>query len=333
MLLPAPTPNELALDNENLLEAGSRQVTYGINTRVADTFIFRPPRRMGIVYHLAAVLLLAAAGTLGLLQASLAAVGPAFLLFVLPAVLAVSFGPVLLYDAYALWSASYTLERDGIRLQWGLRTEDIPMDTVQWVRAEAALREHLPVPVLHWPGAVLGRKYLRDGTPLEFLSARSRNLLLISTPSRVYVISPAHPDEFLEAFQTLAELGTISPVEARSVYPAFLLARLGRDRRGLALLFGGLLLSLVLLFWVGLSVRTRATITWQAPTVQASEAVPAVRLFLLPVLNAVFYAADVLLGLFFYRRNETRLASYLLWSVSLLTAGLFLGATFFILRA
>jgi lipid-A-disaccharide synthase-like uncharacterized protein len=288
---------------------------------------------MGLVYHFLAVLLLAAAGTLGLLQASLAAVGPAFLLFVLPAVLAVSFGPVLLYNAYSLWSASYTLERDGIRLQWGLRTEDIPMDTVQWVRTEAALREHLPVPVWHWPGAVLGRKYLRDGTPVEFLASRSHNLLLIATPTRVYAISPAHPDEFLQAFQTLAELGTISPVAARSVYPAFLLSRLGSDRRGLALLLGGLLLSLGLLFWVGVSVRTRATITWQTPTLQAAEAVPAVRLFLLPVLNLVFFTADALLGLFFYRRNETRVASYLLWGVSLLTSGLFLGATIFILNA
>jgi len=300
---------------------------------MAETYFFRPPRRMGLVYHLLAVLLLAAAGALGLLQASLAAVGPSFLLFVLPAVLAVSFGPVLLYHAYSLWGASYTLERDGIRLQWGLRSEDIPMDSVLWVRAEAAMREHLPVPWWHWPGAVLGRKYLRDGTPVEFLAARPRNLLLIATPGRVYAISPARPEEFLQAFQTLAELGTISPVAARSVYPVFLLSRLGRDRRALALLLGGLALSLGLLTWVGMNVRTRPTITWQAPTAQAAEPVPAVRLFLLPVLNAVIFTTNTLLGLFFYRRNETQVASYLLWGVGLVTAGLFLGAVYFILKA
>ncbi len=300
---------------------------------MAETYLFRPPRQRGIAYHLLAVLLLAGAGTLGLLQASLAAVGPTFFLFVLPAVLAVSFGPVPLYYAYSLWSASYTLERDGIRLQWGLRTEDIPMDAILWVRAEGALREHLPIPVWRWPGAVLGRKYLRDGTPVEFMAARPHNLLLIATSGRMYAISPARPEEFLQAFQALAELGTISPVKARSVYPAFLLARLGRDRRGLALLLAGLALSLALLFWVGMSVRTRASITWQAPTVQAAEPVPSVRLFLLPVLNAVFFAADTLLGLFFYRRVETRVASYLLWGVSLLTSSLFLGATYFILKA
>lgn len=299
---------------------------------MADTYFFRPPRRSGLVYHLLAVLLLTAAGSLGLLQASLAAVGPAFFLFVLPAILAVIFGPVLLYHAYSLWGASYTLERDGIRLQWGLRTEDIPMDTVMWIRMETTLREHLPVPWWHWPGAVLGRRYLRDGTPVEFLAARPQNLLLIATPGRVYAISPARPEEFLQTFQTLAELGTISPVAGRSVYPAFLLSRLARDRWALALLLGGLVLSLGLLVWVGMNVRTRETITWQAPTIQAPEPVPAVRLFLLPVLNAVFFTADTLLGVFFYRRTETQVASYLLWAVGLLTAGLFLGAVFFILK-
>ncbi len=298
-----------------------------------NIYIFRPPRRLGLAYHLAAVLLLAAAGFLGLLQASRAAAGPVFLPFVLPAILTVSFGPVLLYSAYSLWGASYGLERDGIRLQWGLRAEDIPMDSVLWVRSEAALREHLPVPLWRLPGAVLGKRSLRDGTPVEFFAARTQQLLLIATSARVYVISPAHPDEFLQAFKVLSELGTITPVEALSVYPVFLLSRLGRDGRGLALLFAGLALSLGLLTWVGLSVRTRATITWQTPTTQVAEPVPSVRLFLLPVLNAVFFMADTLLGLFFYRRNETQVASYLLWGVSVLTAALFLGAVFFILRA
>lgn len=286
-----------------------------------------------MVYHFLAVLLLAAAGFLGLLQASRAAVTPAFLLYVLPALLALIFGPVLLYNLYALWGASYSLERDGIHLQWGLRSEDIPMNSVLWVRPEAEFREHLPAPRIRLPGAVLGRRTLRDGTPLEFFAARARQLLVIATPARLYVISPLRPEAFIQAFKNLSELGTITPVTARSVYPAFLLSRLGRDGRGLALLGAGLALSLGLLTWVGMSVRTRAFIVWQTPIVQAVEPVPAVRLFLLPVLNALFYATDTLLGLFFYRRSETQVASYLLWGVSVLTAALFLGAVFFILRA
>jgi hypothetical protein len=310
-----------------------RRCIRGINRLVAESYLFRPPRRFGLAYHFAAVLLLAAAGFLGLLQASRAAVGPVFFLFVLPAILAVSFGPVLLYNAYSLWGASYSLERDGIHLQWGLRSEDIPMDSVLWVRPEAALREHLPLPWWHWPGAVLGRRTMHDGTPVEFFAARARQLLLIATPARMYVISPARLDEFLQAFQTLSELGTITPVVARSVYPAFLLSRLVRDVNGLALLLAGLALSLGLLTWVGMSVRTRESITWQTPSTRIVDPVPAVRLFLLPVLNAVFFTADLLLGLFFYRRVETQVASYLLWGVSVLTAILFLGAAFFILRA
>ena len=299
---------------------------------MAESYHFRPPRRLGLVYHLAAVLLLTGAGFLGLLQASRAAIEPVFLLFVLPAILALFIGPVLLYNAYALWGASYNLERDGIHLQWGLRSEDIPMNEVLWVRSESSFRDNLPVPWMRLPGNVTGRRTLRDGTPIEFFASRVRPLLLIATSTRLYAISPAHPNEFLEAFKNLSELGTLTPVPARSVFPTILLSRLGHDAKGLALLVTGLALGLILLVWVGLSVRTRDFITWQSPSSQPAEPVPAVRLFLLPVLDALFFTTDTLLGLFFYRRIETQIASYLLWGVSVLTAILFLGAVFFILR-
>jgi hypothetical protein len=51
------------------------------------------------------------------------------------------------------------------------------------------------------------------------------------------------------------------------------------------------------------------------------------------VLNAFFFLADMLLGLFFYRRPESQVASYLLWGSGVLTALLFLGAVYFILQA
>lgn len=299
---------------------------------MTETYIFRPPRRWGLVYQLTAVLLLVIGGSLGLLAVSQATVGTAFLLFLFPAILAVGLGPVMLYSGYSLWSANYTLERDGIHMQWGLRAEDIPMDKVLWVRPEAYLRERLPVPRVRWPGAVLGRKLLHDGTPVEFFAARARKLLIIATPERMYAISPARPDEFLQAFQLLTEQGTISPVSARSVYPVFLFTRLSRDRQAYAMLLSGLVLSLGLLAWVAVTVSTRDTITWQFPTTQASQPVPAVRLFLLPVLNAIFFVTDALLGLFFYRRIETQVASYLLWGVALLTSLLFIGGVYFITR-
>src|SRR3989304_2197012 len=131
--------------------------------------VFLPPRRLGILFHTAMVLMLSGAGLLGLGQASLAEAGPVFLFFLLPSILAVILVPYLLYRVYALWTASYILERDGIRLRWGLRAEDIPMDQVLWVEYAADLEEPLPLPWLRWPGNIAGVRRYPDGTLLEFM--------------------------------------------------------------------------------------------------------------------------------------------------------------------
>jgi len=54
---------------------------------------------------------------------------------------------------------------------------------------------------------------------------------------------------------------------------------------------------------------------------------------LLPVLNTFFFITDLLLGFFFYRREDTRSLSYLMWASSALTSILFMGAVYFILQA
>jgi hypothetical protein len=54
---------------------------------------------------------------------------------------------------------------------------------------------------------------------------------------------------------------------------------------------------------------------------------------LLPVLNTFIFLADLLLGLFFYRRTEAQPLAYLLWGSSILTALLFIAAVIFILSA
>jgi hypothetical protein len=61
--------------------------------------------------------------------------------------------------------------------------------------------------------------------------------------------------------------------------------------------------------------------------------VPAVRLLLLPVLNLFFYIIDAILGLFFYRRSESRPAAYMMWGSSILSSLLFMAAIYFISRA
>ncbi len=296
--------------------------------------VYLPPRRLGIIFHAALILMLSGAGFLGLEQASLAEAGPVFLFFAIPSILVVVLVPYLLYRVYALWTAAYILERDGIWLRWGLRVEEIPMDRVEWVEFADDLVDAVPLPWLRWPGNISGARRYPDGTILEYMAAGRENLILIGTPGHIYAISPRDGRGFVRAYRRLAELGTLTPLPPRSTYPTVLIASSWADRPARFLMLGGGLLSLALLGWVSLAIPQYPEIALHlAPGGAALDRQPSIRLMLLPVVNGAFVLADLLLGLFFYRRREYRLLAYLLWGAGVLTPLLFLGAVFFLLRA
>lgn len=295
---------------------------------------FRPPLRIAIIFHTLAIIFLIAATLLGFWQASQAEVGPVFLFYLIIALAAVSLLPVFIYRFYALRHASYVLERDGLHLWWGLRGEDIPMDKVLWVRPAESLGYRLPRPWLYWPGCVLGIRQLSDASTLEYMASQTRNLILVGTPGRTYAISPLNRSEFLQTFQRITELGSLSPIRANSTYSSFLLARFWNDLPARFMLIAALVLSLVLLVWSSLSVPGRTQISLRLSSTGAATAyMPSVQLLLLPVLNALFLGVDLLGGLFFYRKTESQVFAYVLWSSGVLTSLLFLLAVFFILKA
>jgi hypothetical protein len=242
--------------------------------------------------------------------------------------------PLLTYRLYALRNSLYVLERDGIRIRWGLRAEEIPMTSVLWVHLRSELGTPLPLPRLRWPGAVLGVRHWPGAGNVEFLASNARNLVLVSTPERIFAISPADPEIFLHTFDRFTEMGSLTPLEARSVYPTFLLTRVWRARAARVLLLASLVLSLSLLVWVSLTIPSRLQIYLGfKPDGTFGDPVPAVHMLLLPVVNTIFVLIDSILGLFFFRREESQPYSYLLWGMGVLTPFLFLMAVFFILQA
>jgi PH (Pleckstrin Homology) domain-containing protein len=309
---------------------------------VSSDYVFTPPRSLGLIIQGGLILALAAAAGFGLWQASRATIGPQFLLYLSLSLLVVALIPALVYRFYALRGAAYALERDGIRLRWGLRSEVIPMDAILSVRPWSELTRPLPLPLLRWPGGVLGVRRLSSGEEVEYLASRWKDLVLISTRRRIFVISPADSEGFIYTFQRLTELGSLTPLKARSVYPTFLLARVWEARPARILLLSGLALSLVLLGWVSLAVPSREQVYLGFhPANRARDLVPALRLLLLPVLNSMIFLLDFLLGLFFFRREEPPAGlhvsgpalAYLVWSGAAITPLLFLIAVFFILQA
>ncbi len=88
------------------------------------------------------------------------------------------------------------------------------------------------------------------------------------------------------------------------------------------------------LVWTSLAVSVRPQIRMGFDlNGQPRDVVPGVRLMLLPVLSAMVFLVDLLLGLFFFREEENRLLAYLLWAGGVLAPFLFLIGVFYILGA
>lgn len=263
--------------------------------------VFEPDRSLGVLFHVFAILLLIGISAWGIWQAVHSAIGPLFLVYLLPALLSIFLIPLLSYRLYSLLGAYYQIERDGMRLRWGLRIEDIPMDNLVWINPDAELERDLPLPWLRWPGAVLGVRRTTHGETIEFLASRSRRLVVIATQEKFYAISPNPPEIFIQNLRSFMELGSLSPVAARSIQPSFLVIRIWEHVSARILILAGLALNLALLVWVSLAIPARASITLGFAAL--SEPVPSVRLLLIPIISSFFFLADLFLGLFFYRRE------------------------------
>jgi hypothetical protein len=300
---------------------------------VDEQYVFFPPNRSGAVFHLSSITILTLAGAWGLWNAFRVDLGATFFLYLLPFMFALPLVPLLIYRLSSLENASYTLERESIRLRWGWRIELIPMPKVQWVRTAVDLGRSLPRPRLRWPGAVYGtRRYPGGRMDIEYMASTTKGLLVIATPEKFYAISPANTDNFLMTYQHFTEMGSLLPPPARSVYPTNLIARLWGTRPARNLVLVGALLSLSLLIYVSISISSIEYVSLGvAPNGEPRTPIPSVRLTLLPVLNYFVYMLDLLLGFAFFRRAETQHLAYLLWGTSIFVSILFFTAVLFIL--
>ena len=299
---------------------------------MAGTFpgVFYPPRQRGLIYHGLASLFLIG-GIIGcLLYALQLRVGAGFILLLLLSLILFAPLPLVIYRAYSLFNATYTLERDGLRIRWGLRAEDIPLPEIEWVRPVSDLGFKLALPRLIWPGAVLGTRTIPELGLVEFMAADIDNLLLIATPQKVYAISPDDGRGFIVAFQRIMELGSLAPLPATSIQPAAFARRVWDDRPARILLLVGLVLTIVLWLLTGSLIPARAGVTLgYNASGSPLPVLPAEQLLLLPVLDTFSLVANLGVGVYFYRRDNLRPVAFLLWAASAMIPILFIVAVFF----
>ena len=285
---------------------------------------YHPPRQTGIFLQGGLLLLFGSAGGYFFFLAVQEPSGIGFLFNMLISLALLAPLPLLAYRLYALLSATYILRRDGLLIRWGLRREDIPLRRIEWMRPAVELGFRLPLPWLRWPGAVVGSRKVPELGDVEFLSADLSHMILVATPEKVYAISPADLKTFMAQFRRINEMGSLTPLEAQSVYPRLLFGNVWEDRLARWLILGSFGIGLALLAVVGFAVPGLETIAW----IGTSEPAPAERLLLLPILEGIFWLVNLVLGIFLYRQGgDLRIGAYFLWGSGALTGLLFVVAS------
>lgn len=293
--------------------------------------IFRPPRRRGMIFQIGASLALLSAGGLAFWLSIDEPISLYFIGLLLISMIFLAPVPLIIYRAIALGRATYKLEREGLRLRWGLRAEDIPLNSIEWIRPITELGFHLKLPRFTWPGALLGFASIRELGTIEFIAAEPENLLLIATPTRIFAISPANPKTFMRAFQRTSELGSLTPMTAFSSQPSAFARTVWKDRLVRIPVLVNFLLTLGLLIGVILIIPSRPQVSigfesGGAPYPPTSSE----KLLLLPLLAAISGGVAILTGLFYYRHSEQRMAAYILLAASGSTSLLLLISLIFI---
>lgn len=296
-----------------------------------NTSSFAPPKRLGLFVHGLIILAFAALAVWTLYSLTRAPVGPTLLIYILLLLIALPPLPFFGYRAFSLLRADYVLDRDSLAIYWGLRVEDIPLTDIEWIRPATDLTSPLQTPTFGLPGALLGLRRHPDIGPVEFIAAQTKDLLVIATAKRVYAISPANANAFLNAFRRSTELGSLLPADAVSQYPSFILARAWENSGVRFLWLMGILLNLGLIAWVTFLVPAlvRVPLGFDAAGLPL-EPVPSVQLILLPVLSILLFSAGLITGLFLYREEGNRPLAVLLWTSGALSGLLFLLAVLFI---
>lgn len=293
---------------------------------------FPPPKRRGLIVHGAIILVLAIITVVGFINLSRADVGPQFLIALLVSLLSFAPIPFFVYRAYSLLRADYHMDRDSLAINWGLRVEDIPLTDIEWMRPADDLTHALALPSLPIPGGLLGMKRHPDVGVVEFLASDVKKLLLVATAKRVFVISPDDPAGLTQTFARATELGSLAPVEAKSVYPSFVVTQAWESGLARYLWLTALFLNLGLFIWASLIIPSTPRVALGPQFIgSALETIPSSQLIIFPIASLLLATAGWIAGLYFYRWDRERVLAFIVWGSSTLTSLLFLIAVLFII--
>jgi hypothetical protein len=293
---------------------------------------FPPTRQRGLIIHSLLAFVLSAISFFALWLTFQTQVGLLFTVYLLVFIVSAIPVPTLAYRVYALTRANYLLDRNTLRLVWGLRMEDIPVTDVEWIRPVKGLLAPISLPWFRLPGGILGVTRSPDIGKVEFLASDTGNLILVATARQIYAISPENPAAFSSAFQKTIEMGSLQTAHSLSQYPSFIVARAWDSLLVRYLWVAGAFMNIGLLVWVTVLIPSLARVPLGFESNGAPlEPVPGAQLILLPLLSAFLFVLGLITGLFFFRKEELRVLALTVWASGAISALFFLIAVFFII--
>lgn len=291
---------------------------------------FTPPRSLGLAIGCLIFALATAGAAAGVAGLSDATVSPWIVLWVSLPLLGVPVALMAAYRVYGLITAGYSLDRDRLRVRWGLAQEEIPLSEITHLAPPTAdLAGLRPTPGFWWPGCVVGRKPTDGRGEVEFFATRLEGgLVLVEAGERRLALSPSDPQAFEQAYIDAIRMGSLERVAGRSVRPDFFLGRLWSDGLARGLVIAGLILPVLQIGYLAVqAARLPVQVPFGFNTVGAPDPfVPPGRLLLLPMLGGLCWLIDLALGAWLYRRPGERPLAYGLWSTSVLVGLLLWGA-------
>jgi len=279
----------------------------------------RPAFQQGLVLHIGLILLNTAISGYLLYLAFNADIRGIFILYLIASVITYIPAPFLFYQAFALFRARYVISQHGIAIRWGLRTENIPISEIEWIRLPEDFVKPIARPTFQLPGAVLTSVYDQDLGAIEYIAAGSNQLILIATRSVIFAISPGYPESFINDFHRAAELGSFSPIPQQSTKPQLFIINLVKNKVVRSTLFISLLISLILLVTVSFLIPNLESVPLGLESSATSqEASPPERLILLPLLALLVFFGDLGYGAYLYRKEGFKNAAYIVFFSSLI---------------
>lgn len=221
----------------------------------------------------------------------------------------------LLYRLYSLIFSYYRLERDGLHIKWGLRTEVIPLNAIEWIRSPQEMTEDVPWSVLPMPGAYLGTVSVHERLTFEFLASDMKTMLFVGTPKYIYAISPQNPAAFLNGFERILQMGALSNVAWTTTRPGSWILEAWQNKPGRYASIASLILLISLYIFVGIRFRVGETISLRfSPEGKPLEEISSTNMLIVPLAATIIWITGTVLGLLIFQKKENHRISELIWS-------------------